>query len=52
MILVFVAIAYWVNLTIGLALVAVMGLLIMQHAYTGFCPVDLLLKPMGLKPKL
>lgn len=52
MILIFAAIAYWVNLTIGLALVAFMGVMILQSAFTGRCPSDLILRPMGLKKKL
>ncbi len=52
MLLVFVAIAYWVNLTIGLALVAFIGLMILQSAFTDWCPSDLFLRPMGLKKKL
>lgn len=52
MILIFAAIAYWVNLTIGLALVAFMGLMILQSALTDWCPSDLFLRPMGLKKKL
>lgn len=52
LILIFAAIAYWVNLTIGLALVAFMGLMILQSAFTDWCPSDLFLRPMGLKKKL
>lgn len=52
MVLIFAAIAYWVNLTIGLALVAFMGVMILQSAFTDWCPSDLLLRPMGLKKKL
>ncbi len=52
LILIFAAIAYWVNLTIGLALVAFMGLMILQSAFTDWCPSDLLLRPLGLKKKL
>lgn len=52
MVLIFAAIAYWVNLTIGLALVALMGLMILQSAFTDWCPSDLFLRPMGLKKKL
>lgn len=51
-ILVFAAIAYWVNLNIGLALIALMGLMILQSAFTDWCPSDLFLRPMGLKKKL
>jgi hypothetical protein len=52
LILVFAAIAYWVDLTTGLALVALMGVMILQSAFTGWCPADLILLPMGLKKKL
>jgi hypothetical protein len=45
------AIAYWVDLTAGLALVAIIGLLILQSAFTDWCPADLILRPMGLKKK-
>ena len=52
LILVFAAIAYWANLTTGLALVAFMGVMILQSALTDWCPADLLLRPLGLKKKL
>jgi hypothetical protein len=52
LLLIFAAVAYWVNLTTGLALVAFMGAMILQSAFTGWCPADLLLQPMGLKRKL
>ena len=52
LILIFAAIAYWGNLTIGLALVAFMGLMILQSAFTDWCPSDLFLRPVGLKRKL
>ena len=45
------AIAYWVDLTAGLALVAIIGLLILQSAFTDWCPADLILRPLGLKKK-
>ena len=51
LILIFTAVAYWGNLTIGLALVAFMGLMILQSAFTGWCPSDLFLRPVGLKKK-
>jgi hypothetical protein len=46
------AIAYWVDLTVGLGLIALVGVLILQSAFTNWCPVDLFLQPMGLKRKL
>lgn len=52
MVLIFAAIAYWVNLTIGLALVVFMGVMILQSAFTDWCPSDLILRPIGLKKKL
>lgn len=52
LILIFGVIAYWVDLTIGLALAAFMGVLILQSAWTNWCPADLFLRPLGLKPKL
>jgi len=51
LLLVFAAIAYWGDRAIGLALVAVMGLMILQSAFTDWCPADLFLRPMGLKKK-
>ena len=52
LILIFAAIAYWVDLVTGLALVAFMGVMILQSAFTDWCPADLVLRPMGLKKKL
>ena len=52
LILIFAAIAYWGNLTLGLALLAFMGAMILQSAFTDWCPADLLLRPLGLKKKL
>jgi hypothetical protein len=52
LILIFAAIAYWVNLTIGLVLIAFMGAMILQSTFTDWCPVDLFLQPLGLKKKL
>ena len=52
LILVFAAIAYWVDLTIGLALVVFMGVMTLQSVWTGWCPADLFLRPLGLKQKL
>ena len=52
LLLIFAAIGYWIDLTTGLALVAVMGMMILQSAFTGWCPADLFLRPMGLKRKL
>ncbi|OGV98149.1 MAG: hypothetical protein A3I04_03465 [Nitrospinae bacterium RIFCSPLOWO2_02_FULL_39_110] len=52
MLLVFAAIAYWVSLPVGLALVAFMGVIRLQESVTNWCPSDLILRPMGLKNKL
>ena len=52
MILGFAAIAYWVSLPIGLALVGFMGLMRLQESLTDWCPSNLFLKPMGLKKKV
>jgi hypothetical protein len=52
LLLTFAAIAYWLDLTLGLALVAFMGVLILQSAFTDWCPADLILPLMGLKKKL
>ena len=49
LILLFVAIAGWVDHRTGLALLAAMGLLILQSSFTGWCPADLFLHPLGLK---
>ena len=52
LILAFAAIGYWVDLTQGLVLVALMGLMILQSAFTDWCPADLFLRPLGLKRKM
>ena len=52
LILAFAAIAYWGDLTTGLLLIAFVGLLILQSAFTDWCPADLILRPIGLKKKL
>ncbi len=51
LILVFAALAYWADRTTGLLLVGLMGLMILQSAFTNWCPADLFLRPLGLKPK-
>ena len=51
MILVAAAIAFWVNLTAGLTLATFMGVMILQSAFTDWCPADLILRPLGLKRK-
>lgn len=51
LLLISAAIAYWINLTIGLVLIAFMGIMILQSAFTDWCPADLFLLPMGLRRK-
>ncbi len=51
LILVFAAIAYWGDLVTGLALVAFMGVMTLQSAFTDWCPADLILRPLGLKKR-
>ncbi len=51
LLLIFAAVAYWVNQNLGLALVVFMGVMILQSAFTDWCPADLFLRPMGLKRK-
>ena len=51
LILVSVVVAYWFSLTIGLVLVTFMGVMILQSAFTDWCPADLILKPMGFQGK-
>jgi Protein of unknown function (DUF2892) len=52
LILIFTAIAFWVDRITGLLLITFMGLMILQSAFTNWCPADLILRPMGLKKKL
>jgi hypothetical protein len=52
LILIFAAIAYWTDLAFGLVLVAFIGVMILQSAFTDWCPADLILRPLGLKKKL
>ena len=52
LILVFAGIASGVDLVTGLGLITVMGVLILQSAFTDWCPADLFLRPLGLKRKL
>jgi hypothetical protein len=49
LILSFAAVAYWGDSTTGIALLVIVGLLILQSAWTDWCPADLILRPMGLK---
>ncbi|HLA06931.1 MAG TPA: hypothetical protein VJ022_05770 [Anaerolineales bacterium] len=52
LILISAAIAYWLNLTAGLALAVFVRVMILQSIFTEWCPADLILRPMGLKGKL
>ncbi len=52
MILLAVAISYWVDLTAGLALAVFVGVMTLQSVVTDWCPADLILRPLGLKKKL
>jgi hypothetical protein len=52
MILIAAALAYWVDLTAGLALAIFVGVMTLQSVFTDWCLVDLILRPMGLKKKL
>jgi hypothetical protein len=52
MILIFAAVAAWVNAPVGLALVGFIGIMKLQEAVTDWCPSDLFLKPMGLKRRV
>lgn len=52
LILVSTALAYWVNLEIGLALAVFVGVMTLQSVITDWCPADLILRPLGLKKKL
>ena len=50
-ILISAVIAYWVNITTGLALTVFVGVMILQSVFTDWCPADLILRPIGLKKK-
>jgi len=52
LILISAAIAYWVNMTAGLALAVFVGVLTLQSVFTDWCAADLILRPMGLRKKL
>ncbi len=52
MILVAAALAWWVDITAGLALAVFVGVMTLQSVWTDWCLVDLILRPMGLKKKL
>ena len=52
LLLIFAAIAYWIDLVTGLVLAGLIGVMILQSAFTNWCPADLFLRPMGLRGKL
>ena len=52
LILISAAIAYWVDVTAGLALAVFVGVMTLQSVWTDWCAVDLVLRPMGLRKKL
>jgi Protein of unknown function (DUF2892) len=49
LLLIFAAAAYWIDLRVGLLLVAILGTMILQSAFSNWCPADLFLRPLGLK---
>lgn len=51
LILLFAAVAAWLNRATGLVLLVVMGLLILQSSLTNWCPADIFLRPLGLKSR-
>lgn len=51
LIIIFAIIAWRFDPLAGLVLVALMGLMILQSAFTNWCPADLFLRPLGLKKK-
>jgi len=51
LILAFAAFAWWVDRSAGIILVALMGVMILQSVFTGWCPADWFLRPMSLKKK-
>jgi hypothetical protein len=50
-VLIFLIIAYFVHLQIGLILVAIQGFLIVQSSFTDWCVPDPLLKRLGYKKR-
>ncbi len=49
LILSFAGIAAWADRETGLILLALMGVLILQSSFSGWCPADLLLRLAGLR---
>ena len=52
LVLIFAGITYFVNLEIGIILVAIMGILLIQSSFTDWCIPDPFLKRMRFKKKL
>ena len=52
LLLVFAATAYWLDLSAGVALVAGLAVLMLQSAFSGWCPADVVLRPLAMKGKL
>ena len=52
LILISAALAYWVDLKAGLVLAVFVGVMTLQSVFTDWCPIDLILQPLGLKRKL
>ncbi|MFX1606706.1 MAG: DUF2892 domain-containing protein [Promethearchaeota archaeon] len=50
-VLIFLAIAYFVHLELGLILTAIQGFLIVQSSFTDWCLPDPVLKRLGLKKR-
>ncbi|NHI88249.1 MAG: DUF2892 domain-containing protein [Candidatus Thorarchaeota archaeon] len=50
-VLIFVGVAYFINLQIGLILVFIQGCLIVQSSFTNWCIPDPALKRIGFKRK-
>lgn len=50
-VLIFLGIAYFVHMQIGLVLTTIQGLLIVQSSFTNWCIPDPLLKRMGFEKR-
>lgn len=49
MVLISLAIGYFVSPTVGVILLAFIGLNLFQSAFTGFCPLAIILKKLGFQ---
>lgn len=45
------AVGLWADRTTGVVLTALVGVLILQSALTNWCPVDLVLRPLGVRSR-